>query len=326
LNSDESRNGPDREADERIIEAMLRATHSAEHLDEERRIQSAMFAIRDLERTAPVAFSESVASPESVASRRGRWWIAALGGVGSIAALVVITILSQPSEVRAERIIARAKIAAESVESRRFDVFIESTVASETLDYEGWVELRSRPESHPLLRFEVEEPADQAYAWGVDDQGGWERTPQGLVSRFKRTEWSDRILGGGLDLLVDAIPAMLSRVEQGYDLIAATTRTMSPTLVATKRIAFDAKSPDRIRVEFDAETYEVSLLVLEWDQAHGGDLAADGAAATDQDDVNRMANEFSQGRTNGPTGPPARITFTRRATGDLKATNFDPAS
>jgi hypothetical protein len=78
---------------------------------------------------------------------------------------------------------------------------------------------------------------------------------------------------------------------------------MSPTLVATKRFAVDEKSPDRIRVEFDAETYEVSLLVLEWDRPMRGD-------PRDQMD--------------GLTGPSARITFTRRATGNLEATDFQP--
>ncbi|MDE0888975.1 MAG: hypothetical protein OSA40_05905 [Phycisphaerales bacterium] len=300
MNSDESRNDPNREADERIIEAMFRATHATERLDEERRIQSAMDAIRASEVAAPTV---STAPTMPAVSRRGRWWVAALGGVGSIAALVAITVLSQPSEVRAERIIARAKIAAENVDSRRFDVVIESPLNLELPDREGWVEVLSRPENHPLLRFEVSEPIDQAQAWGVDDQGGWEATPQGLVSRFRRAEWSERILGGGLDLLIDAIPAMLSRVEKGYDLVAATTRTMSPTLVATKRFTVDEKSPDRIRVEFDAETYEVSLLVLEWDRSMRG---------------------IPRDQMGGLTGPPARITFTRRATGNLEATDFQP--
>lgn len=296
MNSDATGRGPDREADERIIDAMFQASHSTERLDEERRIQAAMDAIRALEVAKPTV---------APAPGRRRWWIAALGGVGSIAALVAITVLSQPAEVRAERIIARAKIAAENVDSRRFDVVIESPLAINVPDREGWVEVLSRPADHPLLRFEVQEPSDQAHAWGVDEQGGWGRTPEGLVTRFSRTEWSDRILGGGLDLLVDAIPAMLSRVEQGYDLVAATTRTMSPTLVATRRIALDSKSPDRIRVEFDADSYEVSFLVLEWD---------------------RSATGSSRDRVGESADPPARVTFTRRATTRLDATGFDPRS
>jgi hypothetical protein len=297
VNSDATGHGPDREADERIIDAMFQASHSTERLDEERRIQAAMDAIRASEDAKP-------AVAVAAAPARRRWWIA-LGGVGSIAALVAITVLSQPAEVRAERIIARAKIAAESVHSRRFDVVIESPLAINVPDREGWVEVLSRPAGHPLLRFEVQEPSDQARVWGVDEQGGWGRTPDGLVTRFRRTEWSDRILGGGLDLLVDAIPAMLSRVEQGYDLVAATTRTMSPTLVATRRNAIDSKSPDRIRVEFDADTYEVSFLVLEWD---------------------RFTSGSSGDRVGESAGPPARVTFTRRATTNLDASGFDPGS
>jgi len=326
VNSEESKPEPNRDADERMIEAMLRATHAAERLDEERRIQSAMDVIRASETLETSDRSGSSVTPGNLASKRGRWWIAALGGVGSVAALVAITILAQPSEVRAERIIARAKIAAGNVDSRRFDVLIEAPSGFEASDREGWVEVRSRPAAHPLLRFEVQEPIEQAQAWGVDDQGGWERNSQGLVNRFNRTEWGDRTLGGGLDLLIDAIPAMFLRVEKGYDLVAATTRTMSPTLVATKRVGVDEKSPDRIRVEFNAETYEVSLLVLEWDQTIDRRREANDAAGPEGDGGRRSMTVFPPAGADGATGPPARITFTRRATGNLEPIDFNPAS
>ena len=72
MNSDATGRGPDREADERIIDAMFQASHSTERLDEERRIQAAMDAIRALE----------VAKP-TMAPAPGccREWIAELGGV-----------------------------------------------------------------------------------------------------------------------------------------------------------------------------------------------------------------------------------------------------
>lgn len=324
MNSNESKPDPNREADERMIEAMLRATHATERLDEERRIQSAMNVIRASETLETSDRSGSSVTPGPLASKRRRWWIAALGGVGSVAALVAITILAQPSEVRAERIIARAKIAAENVDARRFGVVIEAPSGFEASDREGWVEVLSRAGNHPLLRFEVQEPVERAQAWGVDEQGGWERNPEGLVNRFKRIEWGDRTLGGGLDLLIDAIPAMLLRVEKGYDLVAATTRTMSPTLVATKRVDVDEKSPDRIRVEFDAETYEVSLLVLEWDQRLDRRRGANEAAGAESG--RRSMTVFPPVGAEGATGPPARITFTRRATGNLEPMDFNPGS
>ena len=105
---------------------------------------------------------------------RRRWWIAALGGVGSIAASggdhrAVATGRSssrtdhRPGKDRGRKRGTRG----------RFDVVIESPLAINVPDREGWVEVLSRPADHPLLRFEVQEPSDQAHAWGVDEQGGW---------------------------------------------------------------------------------------------------------------------------------------------------------
>ncbi|MDG1360860.1 MAG: hypothetical protein P8P71_10500 [Phycisphaerales bacterium] len=241
------------QADDRFVEALLEASKPEEAVAAEARIRRGMATVRDV-------------GPVAVASNR-RWWAMA-GGLGSIAAVMMLAVFFQTSEVRADRIIARVLAAESAVTALRFDVRLEGPEGRAGPDLEGSIDLLARPNGHPLLRFEVDRPADRSHAWGVDARGGWGRSHSGIVSRFARTAWSTRIMGDGLDLLVDAIPGLLDRVAEGYEL----TTEVDPvddvtTLIAVKRETDDgSKSPNRIRIEVDPNTDEVRRLVLEWDQ------------------------------------------------------------
>jgi len=241
------------QADDRFVEALLEASKSEEAAAAEARIRRGMATIRAVD-------------PVAVVSSR-RWWAVA-SGLGSIAAVMMLAVFLQAREVRADRIIARVLAAESAVTALRFDVRLEAHEGRPHPDLEGSIDLLARPGGYPLLRFEVDRPVDRSHAWGVDARGGWGRSHSGIVSRFARTEWSSRIMGDGLDLLVDAIPGLLDRVAEGYEL----TTEVDPaeavvTLIAVRSETDDgSKSPNRIRIEIDPDTDEVRRLVLEWDQ------------------------------------------------------------
>ncbi len=241
------------QADDRFVEALLEASKSEEAAATEARIRRGMEKVRDVD-------------PAVVAPSR-RWWAMA-GGLGSIAAVMMLVLFFQASEVRADRIIARVLAAESAVTALRFDVRLEAPEGRMAPDLEGTIDLLARPDEYPLLRFEVDRPADRSHAWGVDARGGWGRSHSGIVSRFSRTEWSSRIMGDGLDLLVDAIPGLLDRVAEGYELATEIDSASGvTTLIAVKRETdAGSKSPNRIRIEIDPKTDEVRRLVLEWDQ------------------------------------------------------------
>ena len=250
------------QADDRFVEALLEASKPEEAAASEARIRLGMATIRDRE-------------PVAVISRR-RWW-AVVGGLGSIAAVMMLAVFFQTSEVRADRIIARVLAAESAVTALRFDVRLEAPDGRPHPDLEGSIDLLARPGGHPLLRFEVDRPADRSHAWGVDARGGWGRSHRGIVSRFDRTEWSSRIMGDGLDLLIDAMPGLLDRVAEGYELTTVTDASVDrTTLVAVKgEDGENTKAPDRIRIDIDPDTYEVRRLVLEWNQGSESDEAFD---------------------------------------------------
>ena len=84
-------------------------------------------------------------------------------------------------------------------------------------------------------------------------------------------------MGDGLDLLIDAMPGLLDRVAQGYELTTVTDASGDrTTLVAVKgEDGENTKAPDRIRIDIDPDTYEVRRLVLEWNQGSESDEAFD---------------------------------------------------
>ena len=276
------------QADDRFVEALLEASKPEEAAASEARIRLGMATIRDRE-------------PVAVISRR-RWWAVA-GGLGSIAAVTMLAVFFQTSEVRADRIIARVLAAESAVTALRFDVRLEAPDGRPHPDLEGSIDLLARTGGHPLLRFEVDRPADRSHAWGVDARGGWGRSHRGIVSRFDRTEWSSRIMGDGLDLLIDAMPGLLDRVADGYEM----TTQVDPvddvvTLIAVRSETDDgSKSPNRIRIEIDPKTDEVRRLVLEWDQEFD--------PADRRGSPSRPEGRLGRGRPGGD-GPPMQ--FDRR--------------
>lgn len=84
-------------------------------------------------------------------------------------------------------------------------------------------------------------------------------------------------MGDGLDLLIDAMPGLLDRVTEGYELATPIdSATDVTTLVATRGgVDEGSKAPDRIRIDIDPETYEVRRLVLEWNHDLEMDEASD---------------------------------------------------
>lgn len=344
------------QADDRFVEALLEASKSGEVAATEARIRRGMAAVRDV-------------GPVAVASNR-RWWAMA-GGLGSIAAVMLLAVFLQATEVRADRIIARVLAAESAVTALRFDVRLEAPEGHRHPDLEGSIDLLARSDGYPLLRFEVDRPVDRSHAWGVDARGGWGRSHSGIVSRFARTEWSSRIMGDGLDLLLDAIPGLLDRVAEGYEL----TTEVDPaddvtTLIAVKSETDDgSKSPNRIRIEIDPETDEVRRLVLVWDREsvppgrrgspsrHGGspDRGRPGGDGPPMQFDRRpppppgpaggagerrfrpppgrpgpgrdpLVGEVMRTESQGPSRPPARITFERVPASAFTSSDFLPTA
>lgn len=242
-------------ANDRMMDSLLRAGGPGESDASVRRIEEVMARIR---------FDDGP-PPEASRSRVG--WTRLIGGLGSIAALLVFAVLlGRNPQVQAASYLERAMIVAETTTvPRRFDVRVTPHEhARQRPVLRGTLLILPRVDDTPLLRYEIDRPAADAHVFATDPEGGWHRRGDGPVERFDSADWAARLTGGGLDLLMDAMPAFLARIERDYDVVEIDEET-APRLVASHRPGGRPGAPDRIELVLDPDSFEVQSLVISWD-------------------------------------------------------------
>ena len=249
-----------READDRLVDAMLQSITPSEVGAREDRIRRTLGAIRD----------EDVSST-SVASISGPWWprLLGVGGAGLAAAIAIVVVLSiRPEEAKASSWFERAVVAAASMTEglRSFTIrIVPHDDAPMRDELQGRMLIEGTDGDVPKFRLDIDEPERHRHAMGIDSAGGWQRRQDGPVREFPVDHLARHLTVGGVGLLVDPLPAFLVLVQRDYDVVEM-TETPTPRLVARRRqIDGDPMAPRTVEMSLDPETWEVDSLVLKWD-------------------------------------------------------------
>ena len=233
------------EADQRVVDALLRARH----LDTPESIDARMKVLRD-----------QISSPvDSVETKKGRIFQMAIGGASAIAAVVMVSlILFNPAPVSAISLLEKAqRIELSDVSGdHRYRVTIEPAHGGHGAPpLEAILDVRDGRQ----LRFDLTQPNGTHHIWGLGPSGPWEKPPHREVKYLDETRWPKILEGQSLSLLIDTMPSLLDLVIKGYD-----AEDLSDNRIrATKRDP-NTNGPEEILIDLNEDTGEVESLELRW--------------------------------------------------------------
>lgn len=248
------------EADHRLVDAMLESIGVVEDSARERRIRRALDAINGPQLGSPI-------------SRRSifRSWsrVIGAGGAGLAAAIAIAVVLGmQPGEATADSWFERAVKAATSIgeEMRGFDLrIVPHDHAIHREELEGHLVIQESKDGERRFRMDIDQPESRRHSMGIDDAGGWILDRNQAVREFPAEHLSRHLLIGGVDLLIDPLPALLVLVQRDYDIVEM-NESPRPRLVARHRSGDgDPMAPGTVDLTFDPESWRVDSLVLKWD-------------------------------------------------------------
>ena len=257
-------NGVEHDADQRLVDAMLRA----ENIDDQISVDARMQRVKDV-----IFGDDQIVSPESARHGIGRRrWArviqAAIGGAGALAAVLLFSVMLRPAPVQATAILQRAH---------------ESEVRSSTGEHRYQLEIHppNGMNHHPVLsgvlyvrdgemmRFDLTQPDGSVHVWGMDELGPWEKPPRRDARRSSHPRWPRWLEGDSQALLVDTMPGLLELVLSGYDAeVIGGDDDDVLSLLASQQVPSD-RGPDEVLVRLDKDGDEVRELELRWNQTSG---------------------------------------------------------
>ena len=255
-------NGVEHDADQRLVDAMIRA----EMIDDQATIDARMLRVRNA-----ISGDEQEVSLESAPGRTGRLrWArvvqAAIGGAGAIAAVLIFSVMLRPVPVQATAILQRAH---------------DSEIRSSPGEHRYQLEIHP-PDGmghHPVLsgvlyvrdgemmRFDLTQPDGSVHVWGMDDQGPWEKPPRREARRSAHPRWPRWLEGESQALLVDTMPGLLGLVLAGYDAeVIEEDEDDALSLLASQQDPSE-RGPDEVLVRLNKGGDEVRELELRWNRS-----------------------------------------------------------
>lgn len=252
------------DADQRMVDAMLRAEMFDDQASLDARMKSVTNAIFGDDPKIP---SESVRK-EAERRRWSRMVRAAIGGAGAIAAVLLFSVMLRPLPVEATAILQRVH---------------ESEIRSSR------GELRYQLEIHPpdgsgrrpvlsgvlcvrdgeMMRFDLTQPDGSVHVWGMDEHGPWEKPPRREARRSAHPRWPRWLEGDSQALLVDTMPGLLELVLSGYDAeVVPSDGDDVLTLLASQQDPSD-RGPDEVLLRLNKDGDEVRELELRWNRGPG---------------------------------------------------------
>ncbi|MCH2162048.1 MAG: hypothetical protein MK085_09270 [Phycisphaerales bacterium] len=256
---DVHQNDVEANAEQRLIDAMLRGVHQD--------TPDALNARLQRVRSAIAAGAPEVDAPDSIPLRRPLRWQryvqAAVGGAGALAAVLFLAVLLQPTPVGATALLEQAR-AAEALAAngdQRYQVQIHPPhgakgrpVLDATLDVRNG----------KFIRFELTQPDGSRHIWGLGRKGPWERGPRAEMRPGRGRPWPGWLESGSQALLIDTMPALLDLVVAGYEATTVESEDGASTrIIATQRDPL-LGGPDEVVIELDPEQQGVQVLELRW--------------------------------------------------------------
>ena len=256
---DEKRTEAEAQAEQRLVDAMLRGIE----LDSTESISRRMQGVRS-------AISSETADqmvPTATRFRRPVRWQrfvqAAVGGAGALAAVLFLAVLLQPAPVGATELLEQARAAEARAASgdQRYRVRIHPPHG-----------MTDRPVLDALLdvregrfiRFELMQPDGSRHIWGLGRKGPWERGPRAENRSGRERPWPGWLESGSQALLIDTMPALLDLVVSGYEATRVQTDDGNTArIIATQRDPLRG-GPDEVVIDLDPREQDVQALELRW--------------------------------------------------------------
>ena len=238
------------EADQRLVDALLRGQHKDTQETLDSRID------RVLEEMNPVVSQEP--------AKNGRIFKLTLGASAIAAVLMVSLIVLQPTPVSAISLLEKAQKIELTRNSgdQRYRVAITPRLGGPNApELKAILDVR---DGHQI-RFDLTQPNGTHHVWGLGPSGPWEKAPHRRVAFLEETRWPKLLEGESLSLLIDTMPSLLDLVITGYNAEDLSDHRIR----ATKRDEAE-NGPDGILIDLNENTGEVAALELRWDSQKPG--------------------------------------------------------
>ena len=233
------------EADQRIVDALLRSRH----LDTPESIEARVKRLRE----------EIAPSIDIVEERKGRLLQMVVGGASAIAAILMVSlILFRSTPVSAISLLERAQqVELSSVSGdHRYRVTIKPAHGGHDVPpLEALLDVRDGQQ----LRFDLTQPNGTHHIWGLGPSGFWEKAPHRGVRYLDEPRWPKLLEGQSVSLLIDTMPSLLELVIKGYD-----AENLSEHQIRAFQRNPDEHGPKEILIDLDEYSGEVQSLELRW--------------------------------------------------------------
>ena len=251
--------GVEHEADQRMVDAMLRA----EVIDDQASLDVRMHRIRIAISTDGEGDSHDSVRSAAAHRRWARVARAAIGGAGAIAAVLLFSVMLRPVPVQATAILQRVH---------------DSEIRSSTGEHRYQLEIHPPNEMDhrpvlsgvlyvrdgELMRFDLTHPDGSVHVWGMDEQGPWEKPPRREARRSAHPRWPRWLEGESQALLVDTMPGLLELVLSGYEAeVIGEEGDDALTLLASQQDPSE-RGPDEVLIRLNGDGDEVRELELRW--------------------------------------------------------------
>jgi len=240
-----SREQMNAEAEQRLVDALLRS----EHLDTPASIDARIQLLRE----------EISPTVDDVEIKKSRLLQVVVGGASAIAAVLMVSLLLlKPAPVSAISLLQKAqRIELSDISGdHRYKVTIEPARGGHGgPSLEAILDVRDGRR----LRFDLTQPNGTHHMWVLGPSGHWEKAPHRGVRYLDEARWPRVLEGQSLSLLIDTMPSLLDLVIKGYD-----AEDLSDHRIRASQRNPDENGPEEILIDLNEDTGEVQSLELRW--------------------------------------------------------------